>query len=423
MDTPLSVALELTGAAVVLSDLRLGLPSDADPFALPDPAVVGRRITELGALITTMGDAYLRRSAEPAQQGFPAEAFAIALNRAGQTVSALGTVGQQLSALATMPTGPSGLPGSDYTRTLAATCIGEALQAAHQHLQDGVRVLRDAASDTLPAPEQAQQAVLARSPHTATAGPPTPAPTQPAPSSGPAPAAPDDLLPPTPGSAMINEDAFPYHYAKWLRTTADEIAVVRTDLPRSFNSAYGNGGPVSVSDLTEAAGRVGHYHREALTEADFHSQGLQAQEYSAFLTRAWTSSAADLVQANLDLTRAADAAAAFADARTRAPDAAPVVEEQTRAGVDRLLYDAQAALDRAVETLRSNADSLAGGRPLPAPAAAEHLASTRKLQQDPTAARRAAALTRSTTPASATDPQHPAPSTPETAPSSARGRR
>ncbi|RKE22003.1 hypothetical protein [Streptomyces sp. TLI_171] len=181
MNTPLSEALELSGAAVALSDLRLGLPSDADPFALPDPAVVGRRITELGALITTMGDAYLRRAAEPAQQGFPAEAFAIALNRAAQTVSALGTVGQQLSALATMPPGPSGLPGSDYTRTLAATCIDEALQAAHQHLQDGVRVLRDAASDVLPSTDRSHQAALARSPHTATAGSATAAPAQSAP--------------------------------------------------------------------------------------------------------------------------------------------------------------------------------------------------------------------------------------------------
>ncbi|MFB7950136.1 hypothetical protein ACFC6L_35105 [Kitasatospora phosalacinea] len=171
MNSPLSDALELTGAALALSNLRLGLPSDADPFGLPDPAVVGRKITELGALITTMGDAYLLRVTEPAQQGFPAEAFAIALNRAAQTVSALGTVGQQLSALIMLPPGPSGLPGSDYTRTLAATCIDEALQAAHHHLQDGVRVLRDAASDVLPASDRLQQAALARSLRTATREP------------------------------------------------------------------------------------------------------------------------------------------------------------------------------------------------------------------------------------------------------------
>ncbi|GLW58004.1 hypothetical protein [Kitasatospora phosalacinea] len=180
MNSPLSDALDLTGAALALSDLRLELPLTAYTFALPDPAVVGRKITELGGLITTLGDAYLLRATEPAQRGFPAEAFAIALNRAAQTVSALGTVGQQLSALAALPPGPSGLPGSDYARTLAVTCIDEALQAAHRHLQDGVRVLRDAAADVLPTSARSQQAALTRSLPTAPAKVPASAPPLPA---------------------------------------------------------------------------------------------------------------------------------------------------------------------------------------------------------------------------------------------------
>ncbi|MFF2819391.1 hypothetical protein ACFVT9_28195 [Kitasatospora cineracea] len=421
MNSPLSIALELTGAAVALSDLRLELPSDADPFALPNPAVVGRKITELGALITTMGDAYLRRTAEPAQQGFPAEAFAIALNRAGQTVSALGTVGQQLSALATMPTGPSGLPGSDYTRTLAATCIDEALQAAHRHLQDGVRVLRDAAEDALPATARSQQAALARSLHTATAQPSAVVPPLPL-RSGPSTAGPGEPPLQLHGVTMLDEDV--RHHAKALQTAADSLADGQAVLPQSFDSVYRNGRQVSVSALTEAVKQVEWPLREALNEASFHALSSRQDAYTVFLARAWTSAANDLAQASRDFTEAADLTAALADARVRAPDAAPEVEEQVRTGVNHFLSEADAAVDRAIVTMQSSYDALTSGRPLPAPATAEDLASASEVQLDPNAARRAAALTRSTTtPASATDPQHPAPAAPGASPSSVRGRR
>ncbi|MFC8718045.1 hypothetical protein [Kitasatospora sp. NPDC057198] len=221
---------------------------------------------------------------------------------------------------------------------------------------------------------------------------------------------------------MINEDV--RYHADWLRLAAADLADGQATLPRSFDSAYGNGRRVSVSALTEAVKQVEWPLREALREASFHALSSRQDAATVFLARAWTSAATDLAQASVNFAGAANLTAALTDAQMRAPDTAPEVEEQVRAGVDHLLTDAHSAVDHAIETMRSNAYALTSGRPLPAPATAEDLASTRKLQQDPNAARRAAALTRSTTtPAATPNPQHPAPVAPEAPPSSARGRR
>ncbi|RKE22002.1 hypothetical protein [Streptomyces sp. TLI_171] len=222
---------------------------------------------------------------------------------------------------------------------------------------------------------------------------------------------------------MINEDV--RYHADWLRLAAADLADGQATLPRSFDSAYGNGRRVSVSSLTEAVKQVEWpLLREALREAGFHALSSRPDAATVFLARAWTSVASDLAQASVNFARAADLTAALTDAQMRAPDTAPEVEEQVRAGVDHLLADAHSAVDHAIETMRSTAYALTSGHPLPAPATAEDLASATGLQQDPNAARRAAALTRSTTaPAATPDPQHPAPAAPEAPPSSARGRR
>ncbi|WP_030459396.1 hypothetical protein [Kitasatospora sp. NRRL B-11411] len=221
---------------------------------------------------------------------------------------------------------------------------------------------------------------------------------------------------------MLDEDV--HHHAKALQTAVDGLADGQAVLPQSFDSVYGNGRQVSASALAEAVKQVDWPLREALHEASFHALSSRQDAYTVFLARAWTSAANDLAQASRDFTEAADLTAALADARVRAPDAAPAVEEQVRAGVDHFLSEADAAVDRAIVTMQWSFDALTSGRPLPAPATAEDLASASGVQPDPNTARRMAALTRSTTtPATTTDPQHPVPAAPETAPSPARRRR
>ncbi|MFD7736226.1 hypothetical protein ACFV6F_38305 [Kitasatospora phosalacinea] len=164
--------------------------------------------------------------------------------------------------------------------------------------------------------------------------------------------------------------------------------------------------------------------REALRKASFHAHAPHPDALSVFLARAWTSAANDLSQASRDFTEAADLTAALADARVRAPETAPAVEEQVRTGVNHFLSEADAAVDRAIVTMQSSYDALTSEHPLPAPATAENLASASGLLQDPNVARRTAALTRSTTTSASTiNAQRPVPAAPGASPSSARGRR
>ncbi|MFJ5879856.1 hypothetical protein [Kitasatospora cineracea] len=360
--------------AELIDEKRAKLPTGGSPFVLPEPVEVGRQIVGLGRVAAELGDEYLFRAAESAPQEYtvPAtEAFTSASSSVAQTASALGTVGQRLSA----------------------TCIDEALQAAC-HLHDGVRALRDTASEALLASARSQRAALGE-PH-----------------------------PQLPGVTMLDEDV--RHHAEGLSTTANSLADGQAVLPQSFDSAYGNGNgrQVSVPALAEAAKQVEWPLREALNEASFHALSSHQDAATVFLARTWTSAATDLARANLGFARAADLTASLADAQMRAPGTALAVEEQVRTEVDLLLSDANAAVDRAIVTMRSNVNALTSEHPLPAPATAEELASAVGVQQDLQASRRAAALTRSTTaPAASPDPQHPSPAAPGPAPSSARGRR
>ncbi|MFI9332422.1 hypothetical protein ACIGZJ_33435 [Kitasatospora sp. NPDC052868] len=214
-----------------------------------------------------------------------------------------------------------------------------------------------------------------------------------------------------------------HQYAGWLRSAATDLDAVSAEQPRSFASAYGNGREVAVCDLTEAVERVEGRNRQALDEASFHSQDRGASSGSAFFARTWSAGAAKLSQASLDLTRAAEVTAALADARVRAPAIARAFEEQAGAEVDRLLASARAEVSRAIETLRSGADSLTSGRPLPAADLGELLTSPADPQQGPAVERRAAALSRSApAPAPASTPAvHQA--APVAASATIRGRR
>jgi len=221
---------------------------------------------------------------------------------------------------------------------------------------------------------------------------------------------------------MIDGDN--HHYASWLRSTATDLDHLLKDLPRSFDSAYGNGREVVVCDLVEAAERVARHHRGALNEASFHSQGRRASAGSAFLLRTLASSASTLAQVSLDLTRAVEAKAHLADTRVRAPSAARALERRTASEIDPLLLSVRADIARAAETMRSGADSLTNGHPLPAPGPAEGLATAARLRQGPTPERQAAVLARSATePATAAVPPQTAPATPGTAALPTRGPR
>ncbi|MFJ8442849.1 hypothetical protein [Kitasatospora griseola] len=223
---------------------------------------------------------------------------------------------------------------------------------------------------------------------------------------------------------MIDENA--HNSGGWLRLVATDLDQIREALPRSFDSAYGNGRQIAVCDLVEAVERVGRWHIETLKEASFHSQDRCNSAGSAFRARTWSSAAVALSTVSLDLTRAVEFTSYLAELQVRAQALAHAFEKHARDAVDGALADARSGLDQAVQTMRSGADALACERPLSAPDPAALLAPTAPAR-GPESERQEAALFRSaaTAPDAGTTPtaRQPNPTGPVTASASARGRR
>ncbi|MEV7121211.1 hypothetical protein [Kitasatospora griseola] len=77
---------------------RAALPSAAIPFQLPEPAVVGRQLRELGLLIakTTMNfQSWIATEPPSESSARAASAFAATTDHLGQVVSALGSIASQ----------------------------------------------------------------------------------------------------------------------------------------------------------------------------------------------------------------------------------------------------------------------------------------------------------------------------------------
>ncbi|WP_405988382.1 hypothetical protein [Streptomyces sp. NBC_00986] len=101
-NTPLSDALALRAAASAFDAQRGKLPVPGDLHRSPDNVAIARQISELGELITNLGDEVLFRAADQDRETHSARAiagFAAALEPAGRAASALGSMAHQLSFL------------------------------------------------------------------------------------------------------------------------------------------------------------------------------------------------------------------------------------------------------------------------------------------------------------------------------------
>lgn len=101
-NTPLSDALALRATASAFDAQRGKLPVPGDPHRSPDVVAVARQISELGKLVTALGDEVLFRAADQNQAPHTARVitnFAAAVEPAGEAASALGAVAHQLAFL------------------------------------------------------------------------------------------------------------------------------------------------------------------------------------------------------------------------------------------------------------------------------------------------------------------------------------
>ncbi|MFJ5105116.1 hypothetical protein [Streptomyces sp. NPDC088554] len=101
-NTPVSDALALRATASAFDAQRGKLPIPGDPHRSPDSAAVARQISELGTLISNLGDEVLFRVVDQDQEAHTARvitSFAAAVGPASEAASALGAVAHQLSFL------------------------------------------------------------------------------------------------------------------------------------------------------------------------------------------------------------------------------------------------------------------------------------------------------------------------------------
>lgn len=101
-NTPIADALALHAAASLFDAQRGKLSRAEDLRRSPDGVAVARQISELGQLITDLGDEVLFRAASRDREPHTARAttgFAAAIRPAGKAASALGAVAHQLSFL------------------------------------------------------------------------------------------------------------------------------------------------------------------------------------------------------------------------------------------------------------------------------------------------------------------------------------
>ncbi|KOV68275.1 hypothetical protein ADL00_14000 [Streptomyces sp. AS58] len=188
-NTPLSDALALRATAFAFDAQRGKLPVPGDPHRSPDVVAVARQISELGKLVTTLGDEVLFRAAAQVQAPHTARvitSFAAAVEPAGEAASALGAVAHQLAFL-NQTESLRDQPDARDAREAAVRVMAEALATAGAALHDGANSLY-AASATVCPPSARLQAARSRSVTTARSPEPPP------PNVTTAPAAPSDRI-------------------------------------------------------------------------------------------------------------------------------------------------------------------------------------------------------------------------------------
>jgi hypothetical protein len=175
-NTPISDALALRATASAFDAQRGKLPVPGDPHRTPDAVAAARQISELGKLITEMGDEVLFRAAGQDQAPHTARVitdFAAAVVPAGEAASALGAVAHQLAFL-NQTESLRDQPDARDAREAAVRVMEDALATADAALRDGANSLHSASATVSP-PSVRLQAARSRSTIAAPApGPPPP---------------------------------------------------------------------------------------------------------------------------------------------------------------------------------------------------------------------------------------------------------
>ncbi|MET7678983.1 hypothetical protein [Streptomyces sp. NPDC005423] len=151
-NAPISDALALRATASAFDAQRGKLPVVGDPHLSPDAVAVARQISELGKLITDLGDEILFRATHQNQAPHTARVitnFAAAVEPAGEATSALGAVADQLTFL-NQTESMRDQPDARDARQAAVRVIEEALATADAALHDGANSLYAASATVSP---------------------------------------------------------------------------------------------------------------------------------------------------------------------------------------------------------------------------------------------------------------------------------
>ncbi|MFE7271794.1 hypothetical protein [Streptomyces sp. NPDC057623] len=156
----MSDALALRAMASAFDAQRGKLPVPGDPHRSPDVVAVARQISELGKLITDLGDEVLFRAAGQDQAPHTARvmtSFAAAVEPAGEAASALGAVAHQLAFLKQTES-LRDQPDARDAREAAVRVMEDALASADAALHDGANSLHSASATVSPSSVRLQAA-------------------------------------------------------------------------------------------------------------------------------------------------------------------------------------------------------------------------------------------------------------------------
>ncbi|MFD9427319.1 MULTISPECIES: hypothetical protein [unclassified Streptomyces] len=172
-NTPISNALALRATASAFDAQRGKLPVPGDPHRAPDSVTVARQISELGKMITALGDEVLFRTAAQDRDAHTARvitSFAAAVGPAGEAASALGSVAHQLSFL-DQTDHLRDQPDALDVREAATLVVIDTLDMADTALREAADSLHAASATVSPPPVRLQ---AARSRSTTAASSPAP---------------------------------------------------------------------------------------------------------------------------------------------------------------------------------------------------------------------------------------------------------
>lgn len=159
----LSDALAIRAMASSFDAQRGKLPVPGDPHRLPGSIVVAQQISELGKLITELGDEVLFRTVnkEAGSRTTPAvSGFSATIRYAGEAATALGEVAQQLTFLE-QTEHLHEQPDARGAREAAGLVIDDRLETADAALREAADSLH-AASTTVSPPSSRLRAALTR---------------------------------------------------------------------------------------------------------------------------------------------------------------------------------------------------------------------------------------------------------------------